>query len=273
MTITYKSRFLTWGELWFNNEPSPARVDCLRYMERPAPVSGAHTHDFYTYIVDLQPSPDQLMANLKGDTARKIRRARDQDKIVCEYRDPLDSAFMNQFERMFNVFAAIKGITPLQRPRLEGMAAAGVLDFAVAKDANGDVLVYHANYRDKERVSGLYSISLFRKLDDSAARNKISRANCLLTWTDFLHYKELGVKSYDFGGWHNQGTDPAMMSVNRFKTNFNGRVLHEYQCEKILTLKGWIFLRAAVLLKRAKLFPSHRRSNGVSSEPQPSPAF
>ena len=272
MTIIYKSRFLTWGEVWFDNEPDHLRVDCMRYMERRTPVPGTRTTDFFTYIVDLQPSPEQLMANLKGDTARKIRRAQEQDKIICEYRDPRDSAFMNQFEGLFNAFAAIKGITPLQRPRLEGMAAAGVLDFAVAKDPNGDVLVYHANYRDKERVSGLYSISLFRKLDDSAARNKISRANCLLTWTDFMHYKELGARSYDFGGWHQQGTDPAMVSVNRFKTNFNGRVLHEYQCEKILTLKGWIFLRAAVLLKRARLFPSRHHTHLVPAEAQTSPA-
>lgn len=265
MIITYHSRFLTWGDVWFDNEPEHTRVDCIRFMQRSRPVPGSRTKQFYNYMVDLQPSQEQLAANLKADTARKIRRAREQDKIVCEYRDGRDISSMDEFEQMFNTFANIKGIAPLPRSRIEGLAAAGMLDFSVAKDASGQVLVYHANCRDQNRVSGIYSISLFRNFSDSASRNRISRANCLLTWADFLHYKERGLKSYDFGGWH-LGKDPVMLSVNRFKGKFGGQIFRQFQCEKIVSFKGRVMLGFAALLKGMKSFPN--RSN-LEAMPDP----
>lgn len=272
MIISYKSRFLTWGEVWFDDEPADTRADCLLYFQRSTPVHGARTKYFYTYAIDLQQSQEQMLANLKGDTARRIRRAREQEKIICEFRVPRDRAVMNQFEGFYNAFAAIKGLGPLQRSRMEGMAAAGVLDFSVAKSPGGEVLVYHANYRGKNHASGIHSASIFREHSDSVFRNMISRANCLLTWTNLLHYKERGLESYDFGGWHS-GNDPGLLSVNRFKTNFGGQVVRNYQCEKILTLKGWIVLRAAGLLKRMKLLPSPSNMRAAPEDPQVAPAY
>jgi len=53
----------------------------------------------------------------------------------------------------------------------------------------------------------------------------------------------------DFGGWH-LGTDTEMLSINDFKRGFGGKVVHEYQCEQILTLKGRLILWAAKLLQQ-----------------------
>lgn len=262
LIVTYNSRFLTWGDVWFDNEPDHTRVDCIRFMQRSRPVPGSRTKHFYNYMVDLQPSREELAARLKADTARKIRRAREQDRIVCEYRDARDIASMDEFEQMFNTFASVKGIAPLPRSRIEGLAAAGMLDFSVARDADGQVLVYHANCRDNNRVSGIYSTSLFRSFSDSACRNRISRANCLLTWTDFLHYKEQGLKSYDFGGWH-LGKDPAMLSVNRFKAKFGGQIFREYQCEKIVSVRGWMMLGIAALLRGTRIFPNQSNADAL----------
>ncbi|MDE3066484.1 MAG: hypothetical protein KGJ60_02935 [Verrucomicrobiota bacterium] len=267
MMITYKSRFLIRAEVWYDNEADDTRsVDWIVYYQRSSPVSGAKTKFFYTYVIDLAQKPEQLQSNLNKDTAYKIRRARERDKIVCECCDPRDPAVMGHFEQMYNAFAAMKGLPRLERARMESMAAAGALDLSAAKDAEGHVLVYHANYRDNHRATGIELPSLYRKLSDSAERNLIGRANRYLTWNEIMRYKELGLKYFDFGGWYN-GSDPAMLKINDFKRGFGGAVLREYQCEQILTLKGWLAFRAASLVERAKLFPARSKQAAADAQP------
>lgn len=250
--ITYKSRFLTRAEVWFDERPeSTKRADWILYHLRSQPVPGAQSRSFYTLAIDLSQTQEELRAGLNEDTAYKIRRARDRDKIVCECCDPRDPAVLSRFEQVYHAFAAMKNLPTLNRGRLESLAAAGVLDISVAKDPQGKVLVYHANYRDSSRATQLELPSLYRSLPDSAARNFSGRANRYLTWHDILRYKDQGLKFFDFGGWH-LGSDPEMLSINDFKRGFGGKVLREYQCEQILTLKGRIVLCAAKLLEQAK---------------------
>ena len=270
--ITCRSRFLTRGEVWFDNEPDDAQsVDWILYHQRSHSVSGAKWKYFYTSIIDLTQSCQQLLAQLNQDTAYKIRRSRDRDKILCERCDPRNPAVMNRFEQMYNQFAAMKGLYPLDRARLESLAAAGVLDLSVAKDPQGNALVYHANYRDSCRATELYLPSLYRQLSDSAARNAIGRANRYLIWSDLLRYKEQGLKYFDFGGWYPGTTDQARLKINDFKRGFGGQVVREYECERILTLKGWVVLHAAELLKQAKLFPSSPKGPAVNGQTELAP--
>jgi len=260
--ITYKSRFLTRAEVWFDNEPiaTAGPVDWILYHLRSQPVAGAQSRSFYTLLVDLSQSQEQLWAQLSDDTAYKIRRARDRDKIICECCEPRDPVVMNGFEQMYNGFAATKGLPPLNRLRVEKMAAAGALDISTAKDPQGNVLVYHANYRDARRATQLETPSLYRTLPKSAARNFSGRANRYLTWHNILRYKTEGLKFFDFGGWH-LGSDSEKLSINDFKRGFGGQVVREYQCEQILTLKGCVVLYAAKLMEQARSF----RSNGNES--------
>jgi hypothetical protein len=251
--ITYKSRFLTRAEVWFDNEPTKAAgpVDWILYNLRSCPVPRAQSRSFYTLLIDLSQSQEQLRAQLSEDTAYKIRRARDRDKIICEVCDPRNRLVMDGFEKMYNAFAALKGLLSLHRGRFERLAGAGVLDVSAAKDPQGNVLVYHANYRDERRATQLELPSLHRSLPQSAARNFCGRANRYLTWSNILRYKDEGLKFFDFGGWH-LGADSEMLRINDFKRGFGGQVVREYQCEQIRTLKGWVVLNAAKLLQHAK---------------------
>ncbi len=265
--ITYRSRFLIRGEVWFDDEPDHTRaVDWMIYHQRSQPVPGAKTSHFHTYVIDLKQGREQLLANLNKDAAYKIRRARERDHILCECCDPRGEGILDQFEEMYNTFATLKGLAPLDRPRLEGMAAAGALDLSVAKAPQGNALVYHSYYRDHRRARALELPSLYRNMADSAARNLIGRANRYLTWSDMVRFQEQGLKCFDFGGWY-QGADPAMLKINDFKRGFGGQVVREYQCERILTLKGWVVLQAARLLKQARLFPSVSKQPSAIAQP------
>jgi len=265
--ITYTSRFLTRAEIWFDNEPTATArpVDWILYNLRSSPVPGAQSRIFYTLLVDLSQSQEQLRSELNEDTAYKVRRAGDRDKIICESCNARDPAVMNDFEKMYNAFAAIKHLVPLNRPRLERLAAAGVLDISAAKDPQGNVLVYHANYRDHRRATQLETPSLYRSLPQSAARNFSGRANRYLTWSNILRYKNEGLKALHFGGW-DLGSDTEMLSINDFKLGFGGTVVREYQCEQILTLKGWVVLCAAKLLQQARSTLSNEGEPVLNSE-------
>ncbi|HKS38687.1 MAG TPA: hypothetical protein VJW76_15950 [Verrucomicrobiae bacterium] len=251
---TWKSRYLTRGEVWYDDEPGDTRsVDWIHYRQRSSPFPGARWKYFDNYFVDLTQGTEQLSEQLNKDTAYKIRRARDRDQIVCEGCDPRDPEVLDKFEEVYNPFAATKGLSRLDRAQIDSMAAAGVLDLSVAKDPNGTALVCHANYRDHRRATQMHSPSLYWKLSDSAARNTIGRANRYLMWSDMLRYKEQGLKCFDFGGWYSGTTDQALLKINEFKKGFGGQVVREYVCEQILTLKGWLVLNIARLLKQAKL--------------------
>jgi hypothetical protein len=268
MMITYKSRFLTRAEVWYDNEPDDTRsVDWILYQQRSQPVPGTKTTHYHTYVIDLKQSREQLLANLNKDTAYKIRRARERDKFICDTCNPRDPTVMNQFEQMYNAFAAMKGRMPLNRRRMDAMAAARVLDLSVAKDPEGNALVYHANYCDRRRATSMELPSLYRKLAGSGERNLISRANRLLTWSNFLRYQAEGLEVFDFGGWYPGSADQERLDINRFKEGFGGKVVREYQCEQILTLKGWLVLQASSLRERVKLFPVWPKQLAANVQP------
>lgn len=252
-----KSRFLTRGEVWYDDEPGDTgSADWILYQLRSRPFPGARWKYFDNYFVDLTQSTEQLSEHLNKDTAYKIRRARDRDKIICECCDARDPAVLDRFERMYNPFAATKGLSRLDRAQVNSMAAAGVLDVSVARDSHGNALVYHSNYRDHRRATQMHSPSIYWQLPGSAARNLIGRANRYLMWSDMLRYKEQGLKGFDFGGWYSGTTDQALLKINEFKKGFGGKVVREYVCEQILTFKGWWVLNVARLLKQAKLLRS-----------------
>lgn len=273
--IVYASRFLTRAEVWYDDEPADTRsVDWVVYQQRSQPVPGTKWRYFHNYFIDLTQSAGQLLKQLNEDTAYKIRRARDRDHIVCESCDLREPGALDCFEKEYNQFAAAKGLSRLNRAQTESMAAAGVLDLSVARDAQGNGLVYHANYRGRQRATQLHSPSLYWKFSGSASRNMIGRANRYLIWSDLMRYQEQGLKCFDFGGWYPGTTDPVLLGINEFKKGFGGRVVREYVCEQILSRKGWFVLTAARLLKQAKLFPVRATAPIPSSQrgatPQPS---
>jgi hypothetical protein len=264
--FTYRSRFLTRAEVWYDDEPDQSRgVDWIFYYQRSKPVSGSRTSKIYTYAIDLRQSPEKLLANLNKDTAYKIRRARERDNIVCEFCDPREPSVLDDFERMYNSFAAMKGISPLNRARTESMVAAGVLDLSAAKDSRGNTLVYHANYRGRQRATSMELPSMYRKLANSSERNFIGRASRYLTWSDILRYQGQGLKCFDFGGWYH-GDDPAMLKINEFKRGFGGSVVSSFQCEQIMTLKGRIALATAGFISSAGFFPSRFKATSAATK-------
>src|SRR5262245_57193852 len=265
--IIYKSRFLTRGEVWFDEEPDRTKTDSLLYHQWPQAVPGARWRHFHTFVIDLRASPEQLLAQLSKDTAYRIRRARDKDKVACEWYEPVDAAVLGAFEEMYNRFVALKGLRPLNRSRFDSMATAGVLGISVAKDACGRPLVYHVNLINRQPNCAIFSASPHLELADSGARNAIGRANRLLFWSEILRSRERGLKYFDFCGWYPGQSDQTLLRINHFKKGFGGEVVREYECEQILTARGWVVLSAARFLKRCRRLAVREYASADSDSP------
>jgi len=238
----FKSRFLRRGEVWFDQEPDQSLVDWIYYRQRPSRVPGSKWNYFHTILIDLINPAEALFQSCNKSTRYKIRRGRDVDKFLCENLTPITEDKLNRFAEIYKPFAAQRGLGSLDRARLEQLAKEGYLELSVVKNHEGTSLVHHIYYRGPNRSCLLHSVSSHKAMEDSLARSAAARANCLLTWCDILRHKEQGLKHFDFGGWYPGTTDQTRLDINRFKEGFGGKVVREYNCEQILTLKGRVFL-------------------------------
>jgi hypothetical protein len=276
----YRSRFLTRGEVWFDDEPDGARVDWVYHRQRTRPLIGQRSREVYTRVIDLQRPPAGIRADMEAKTVRKIEEAEAADHLRWERCAPHDVASLDHAEAMWNEFAAAQHTPPFERAWINQIFAAGALDIAAARDPAGNVLAYHLVYLTRRRARQLIAISPYRPAPSAAWRNVVSRANCFIHWKNFLTYREKGIECFDFGGWHQGKTDIRLLGINRFKAGFGGRVVREFDCEQPVTLKGWFGLNLARALARLNhTRPTHhstsrnRPNDKAPENREVSPAF
>ena len=267
----YKSHFLVRGEVWYDHEPDQTPVDWILYRQRSRPIPGARCKVFSTILLDLNQGQEVLLQQMSRSTSYGIRRACDKDKIVCQCLNPVSHEMLDSFEETYKGFAAIKGLPPLDRPFLDQLAKDSCLELSFATNPEGKSLAYHAYYRNLERSCLLHTFSLHQMLADSAARNAIGRANRYLFWCDIVRHQDKGLKYFDFGGWYPGSTDQERLDINRFKEGFGGRIVREYNCEQILSLKGRVVLTAASLLNGVKSVAEKLRLGQKPRKPETAP--
>lgn len=251
--FTYQSRFLRRGEVWFDNEPTRERVDWILYRNRSKPIPGARSRYFYNRLIDLSKAPDELLADMEPKTIVKIKTAADQDRFCCEWREIDDVRGLDEIEMMWNQsIEAKRRWGHLNRNWLGDMISARAFELAAARDPSGTLVVFAGLFRDRHRVQQLMSVSPPRTALAPALRARTNRASCFLIWKTLLRLKEHGVRYFDFGGWYPGTEDIQLLGANAFKKGLGGQVVREFECEQIITLRGWILLTVARLIARAK---------------------
>lgn len=251
--FTYRSRFLRRGEVWFDNQPTDKRVDWVLYRNRSAPVPGAKSRNFYNRLIDLAKSPEALLGDMDPKTVAKIQKTADEDKLTCEWRFVTDASELDQIELMWNQSIESKRRWgKLDRAWLGEMIAARAFELASAREPCGELVVFAGLFRAQHRVQQLMSVSPPRTALVPSARAKTNRASCFLLWKTILRLKEQGLRYFDFGGWYPGNEDIQLLGANAFKRSLGGQIVREFECEQIVTLKGWLVLSAARLISRAK---------------------
>lgn len=248
--IIIKSRFLTTGEVWFDDEPTDEKVDVMLFRQRSSPIAGTQCSPFHTILINLTQEADDVLASFEKDTRYEIRRAATKDSFVCRHWDKETSNVLSQFIGFYNQFAKTKGLGEANQNMLMALCKADVLALSSCRSSTQEDLVWHIYYRCPTRVRLLHSASLFRETSSGAYRSMVGRANRFLHWQDMLHFKSEGVTVYDMGGWYEGKSDEEKLRINKFKEEFGGTVVKEFNCEKLLTWKARIVNIAGKLLKR-----------------------
>lgn len=237
-------------EVWFDEEPKEVDgVDVFYYCQRTNPIRGIRCNEYYTIWIDLTKNQDELWEDIGKHTRYQIRRA-EKDWLVYEFWNTDDSDILNQFSDFYSKFALQKGLSTFNKTRITNLMDIGALDVSRIKSKDGETLVWHAYYRNKTRSSLLYSASTFRSSTDNSYRRMVGRANRYHHWQDILKYKNLGLLTYDFGGWYAGHEDREKIGINKFKEEFGGKPERSFNCVRSITMKGKLYLRLREILTK-----------------------
>ncbi len=201
---------------------------------------------FKTRIIDLDSSASAIFAGISSNCRYKIQRAEREGFIPVLSGAP-SQIDIDAFSDFFDGFARQKSLPLANRAKLSALASANALILASVAEPGGEPLAMHAHVKDSAigRVRLLYSASHFRGIGDSGLRNRIGRANRLLHWHEIQQLQQQQFKHYDLGGMPIDSSDEAKNAIARFKREFGGRDVVEYNGLKGNNLAGRLLLRCS----------------------------
>jgi hypothetical protein len=229
ISITRKKFGIPINDVFFAGTPEEcAHPAAIQFFVQARSPHKAFT-PFKTQAIDLTASADELSKALSKNTRYKINRA-EREGLSPRLAVTPSASEAILYADFYDTFAAQKRLPPCNRAKLQSLANSQFLILSSVSDLDGSLLAAHAYVKDPSegRVRLLHSASHFRGMDDSTERNKIGRANRLLHWFEILSLKNAGFRLYDLGGIPNDDSDPEKNAIARFKLEFGGTPLIEY---------------------------------------------
>lgn len=245
-----RTKALQAAHIWFAAKPRPADALNLAFYYHcrfTGPVQGFERHAKFTKLVNVDRSDEAIQKEFRKNTQYEVRRAQ-KEGLAFSLVDNADV-----FLQFYNGFAATKEMERMDPKILRAYWP----HLVVTQMTNAaEVLVMHCYVMDESigRATLWHSASQFRGADGDDAqqrRNLIGRANRLLHFRDMTWLREQGIKTYDFGGYAANTTDPALQHINEFKDSFGGELVEEsnYASAAIRLLRG---VKSALKLRRPR---------------------
>lgn len=211
------------AHIWFAPKPKPMDAFKLTYFYNckfTGPVKGFERHAKFTKLMDLTRPAEAIFADFGDSTQKEIKKLMKEPVIFAVENDAA------AFQRFHDDFAQAKGMAALDGKILRSYWPHVVVTKIVA---NHEDLVMHSYVVDPaaSRVTQWHSVSQFRGAEDNVKRRLISRANRLLHWRDIEHFKTMGFRIFDIGGYAYQTTDESLQRINEFKDSFGGELVEE----------------------------------------------
>ncbi len=218
-----RTKAVSAAHIWFAAKPKPADALKLTYYyhcQFTGPVKGFERHVKFTKLIDLTRPAEAIFSSFGDSTQKEIKKLMKEPVTFALEPDPV------AFTRFHDDFAQAKGMSAMDPKILRSYWPHVVVTKIVA---NGEDLVMHSYVVDPSasRATQWHSTSQFRGAEDSVKRRLISRANRLLHWRDIEHFKVMGLRTFDLGGYAHNTTDEQLKRVNEFKDSFGGELVEE----------------------------------------------
>lgn len=237
------------ADFYYDEEPHANRADIHRYIQWSSPLPGVWCEPYHTIVVDLNQNEDALLANMDRETRYRIRRAFADDLTYDCYNGENEQT-LAEFFAFYDRFAPLVGLPAANRHRLQVLAQNRALDFSTVRQKDEQSLVWHVYHRTNSRVRGLHSAILHRTSSDATFRGLIGRANRYHNWKDMLRFKAAGISVFDLGGWYPGNSDPERLRINRFKEEFGGKVVVNFNGIRAVSMKGKAAIWSQKVLKK-----------------------
>ena len=239
--------------VWFPEKEyrTKQRCDVCCYVGEKDLIDKNNQHiAFNSLISDLDPDNEHIFASFSKVNRYDIRRSyKDHFTIIHHTADELSNneSFYNSYKSLYEKMYYKKGrkveapITAMKKyAKNNALLVSEVL-------IDREPIVYHAYIVDDKHARLWMSCSSFRDSEDKQYRALLGRANKRLHWEDMTYFKELGYKTYDWGGI-SSFEDPN--GIDQFKMSFGGKHITYYDETVIVSLKYKMLYKIKNLLKR-----------------------
>ena len=247
-----KQAGLLFSEIWKPTEDwklhTNADIVTFNAFDNPKPYIKKRLKLQNTLYSDLTKTQDGLYDGIKSKTYKyDIRKSlKDDIKITLYSPDNLKSneQIIRDFIACHHKMYKEKGMDILLKDiEIFPYLYADALWISVAETAE-EPLVYHTYVDCGDAVRLLHSCSCFREKKELATL--IGRANKRLHWDDLLAFKNLGYRTYDWGG---VASFDNPNGIDLFKMSFGGEAHSYYKGQVGITTKGAIMLRLYRIIK------------------------
>jgi hypothetical protein len=218
------------------------KCDVLFCLQIPAPFKGHYNWPFSTLVLDLERSESSILGAMKPETRRQIRQMERSQAYVTDIIPNPSGALIDEFCTFYDTFARLKGVEGVHPEEIYAIARQQRLVLGCARDEGGRAVVWHAYYRGATRAVQLCSASHFRNAASPSERATVGKANRWLHWQEVLYFRRTEIAMFDFGGWYAGSSDQALLRINKFKEEFGGSILHEWNSRLGCSAKGKAFV-------------------------------
>ncbi len=237
----YKLGFVRLQDLYYATEiqAAPAGYDVVYYYHCRQPTHQAKK--FTTLLVDLSPSPEEILKSFRKSTRSAIKKVLKEDAVVFDFQTSPDQKMLMQFIDRYNDFAKKKGIPWCNQALIAHVWQKQKLVLATAMHNERPICQFILIDAGEKMVVYYGYNARFQNEDETINDKLISGANRALEYHCMLFAKDAGKKHYDLCGLTLDSDDPSAANVDQYKSGFRGEMVTEYHFMKAITMKGKIF--------------------------------
>ncbi len=246
LTLTRKRHGVKVIDCWYATEEVLTK-GIVTYHQSLIPL-GKENQPFDTLVSDLRPTKEEITAAFSKSCKYKINRA-PREGVAVELFNGGDvtDEIISQFLDFYAAFYESKGYGDIGRDHLmdemKRYRDAGALSVHVAYIGEEPV-VYHTHILTEEYARLYHSASLYRVIE-GINPNVVGMANRYLHQVDMFTFKEMGKKTYDWGG---AGRGEEVLKITEFKESFGGTPAIHYNGETVIGGKAKLYRRVTSLL-------------------------
>lgn len=251
LVIHNRKHGIDFYNIWYASTPFLRKgiITYQEYMGEKTPKAD----EFHTLITDLTESEEDIRRKFSATCRNLVNRAaREPVSYVIVQDDGITDSLIHEFCDFFVAFweskeKDFKEIEKLKKElKMYRDNAALAIGYAVI---NKERAVYHTYVKEEEIVRLRHSASLYRlqgEENGTNSKNLIGIANRGLHFEEMKYFKNLGKKTYDWGG---AGSEDEVAHITAFKKSFGGTPVTYCNFVQVNGIKARMFKLLTTLLR------------------------